>query len=284
MVTGLPREFAIPHPKQQGLSLSCLNQLPKRRPQDSLAVYGCPFKLTDPMAPFSLPLDYPRIRRVASFSELVATPFEAGINAICWERELKGDFAEVVLALGTISGVEPLEESQLAALRLSAAGQQAVATMIEDLRGLRAHTFEPVLNCIMAYPREEDAGPVRTDVLSFHADRTPIPTATWLCTYHGRPSEGLRNDEAVRRVDIPETRAALLKDYGGPDDASFCEHLSESCYDLHYAAMPDARPFSFGIGNLWRIACEYPDAIVPPCIHRAPEEQPGDSPRLLLIS
>ncbi|HUR46218.1 MAG TPA: hypothetical protein VMZ27_10115, partial [Candidatus Saccharimonadales bacterium] len=64
----------------------------------------------------------------------------------------------------------------------------------------------------------------------------------------------------------------------------FREYLKENCYDLHYAPIPTARPFSFGLGNLWRIAVDYPCSPVPPCLHRAPETLPGQPPRLLLIS
>ena len=123
-----------------------------------------------------------------------------------------------------------------------------------------------------------------TDVFSFHADSATVEADTYLCTYHGSPSEGLRNDEAQRRVDIPATRAELLKRFGGNDDDAFREYLKENCYDLHYAPIPSARPFSFGLGNLWRIATDYPGCPVPPCIHRAPATLPGESPRLLLIS
>jgi hypothetical protein len=38
------------------------------------------------------------------------------------------------------------------------------------------------------------------------------------------------------------------------------------------------------VGNLWRIAIEYPGCLVPPCIHRAPATPSGPSQRLLLIS
>ena len=76
----------------------------------------------------------------------------------------------------------------------------------------------------------------------------------------------------------------LLQLFGGADDAEFAEYLSDNCYDLHYSPAPDARPFSFGIGNLWRIAVDWPGSSVPPCIHRAPEPPPGSPPRLLLIS
>jgi len=125
---------------------------------------------------------------------------------------------------------------------------------------------------------------VPTDVYSFHADSATVEADTYLCTYHGAPSEGLRNEEALRRIDVPETRAELLKYFGGDDNDTFREYLKENCYHLHYAPIASARPFSFGIGNLWRIALDYPGSPVPPCIHRAPENKHGDSPRLLLIS
>jgi len=109
------------------------------------------------------------------------------------------------------------------------------------------------------------------------------PQRTWLCTYHGACSEGLRNEDALLKVSIPETRAALLKEYGGADDADFAEFLHEHSYDSHYAPKPDASPYPFGTFALWRIATRWPGSPVPPCIHRAPENRPG-SPRLLLIS
>ena len=67
-----------------------------------------------------------------------------------------------------------------------------------------------------------------------------------------------------------------------PED--FLAFLNENFYDLHYAPLPEAQPFSFGIGNLWRVAIEYPGSPVPPCIHRAPITHPGQPSRLLLLS
>jgi hypothetical protein len=226
----------------------------------------------------------PRIRRVGSFLELLAIPFADGVNALCWERTLPGDFSEVVDLLGVGEGITTLDESLLRSLPVSAAGRVAIDVLLADQQLLRAHDLDPALNCIIGYPRDEDPGPVATDVFSFHADSAPVPAATWLCTYHGAASEGLRNEEAQRRVDIPATRAELLARFGGADDADFQEYLRENCYDLHYAPLPSARPFSFGLGNLWRIAIAYPGCPVPPCIHRAPATPPGAPPRLLLIS
>jgi len=73
-----------------------------------------------------------------------------------------------------------------------------------------------------------------------------------------------------------------LRLFGGSDDAEFLAFLREHHFDLHYAPLPGARPFSLGVGNLWRLAVRYPGSRVPPCIHRAPQES-GGIPRLLLI-
>ncbi len=229
-------------------------------------------------------LDYRRIQRVNSFLELVTTPFTDGVNALCWPRTLPGDFSEVVRLLDGSEDIMVLDEARLLGLRVSAAGRVAIDFMLADQRLLRERDLDPVLNCIHGYPRDEDAGPVATDVFSFHVDSATVAADTWLCTYHGPASEGLRNDEAQRRVDIPATRAELLQQFGGEDNDEFRDYLKENCYDLHYAPTPSARPFAFGLGNLWRIATEYPGSPVPPCIHRAPATLPGQPPRLLLIS
>ena len=235
------------------------------------------------MTPFTRPPGYTRIKTVNSFSELVSTPFADGVNALCWQRTLPGDFNEVVDHLGAGEGITTLDEARLLSLPASAAGRAAIAILLEDQRLLREHDLDPVLNCIHAYPRDEDTA-LSTDVYSFHVDSATVEADTWLCTYHGLASEGLRNDEAQRRVDLPATRAELLKLFGGKDDDDFREYLTENCYDLHYAAIPAAQPFTFGLGNLWRIATDWPGSPVPPCIHRAPTTRSGQPPRLLLIS
>lgn len=263
---------------------------------------------------------HPCIKRVASFEELAGTGLADGVNALCWERTLAGDFGEVVaklvaeeehrcglLAAQCLSpvlarhssrnqgkeGIVTVDEARLQSLALSPAGRVAVGVILADLRLLREQERDPVLNCIHGYLRDEEPGPVATDVFSWHADSAPVEADTWLCTYHGSPSEGLRNEEALRRVDIPATRAELLTLYGGADDEGFREFLREHCYDLHYTPGPGAQPYSFGVGNLWRIACEYTGPSlprhssqerrrVPPCVHRAPATIPGQ-PRLMVI-
>lgn len=225
----------------------------------------------------------PRLKVVSSFAELVATPFANGVNALCWPRELRGDFGEVVRALGPGDGLVNLDATRLNALELGTDGRAAREFLLADLRLLHTQGLAPVLNCIHGYPPDEANATVATDVFSFHADSAPVEAATWLCTYHGAPSEGLCNEDALRRIDVPSTRAALLKEYGGADDADFAEYLRENCYDLHYAPRPAAQPYSFGLGHLWRIAIDWPGSPVPPCVHRAPATVPGE-PRLLLIS
>jgi len=234
------------------------------------------------MSAASIPAN-PHIRLVSSFAELVAARFTNGVNALCWERSLPGDFGELVARVGDAD--EPivvLDEARLRQLPVSAAGHAAAEAILNDLRLLREQDRDPVLNCIYGYPRDEEAGPVPTDVFSYHADSAPVEADTWLCTYHGSPSEGLPNADVIRRVDDPGTRAELLRQYGGDDDDEFRDYLHEHCYDLHYAPRPDARPYSFGIGHLWRIAVDWPGSPVPPCVHRAPATIPGQ-PRLLVI-
>lgn len=232
----------------------------------------------------NFPNDYFRLRSVSSFTELVGTPLRGGVNALCWPRTLPGHFAEVAARLARDeASIHALDEDELRALPVSAAGRLAVDAMLADFRLLRDRQLDPVLNFINGSAHDEPDAIVATDVFSWHADRAPVPLDTYLCTYFGPTSEGLRNEDATRRVDNPATRAALLARYGGADDAGFRDFLAEHSYDLHYAAAPGAQPFAFGHFNLWRIAVEYPANPVPPCIHRAPEAGPGEV-RLLLIS
>jgi hypothetical protein len=225
-----------------------------------------------------------RVRVVGSFEELVGARFEGDVNALCWARELAGDFQEVAAALSAAEGMTSIEDEDLRALKLSAAGCVAREVLLADQESMRGAGLQPILDCMTGYARDEAAGPIPTDVYSFHIDSATVQADTFLCTYLGRSSEGLLNEEAMRRADVAETRAQLLERYGGCDDAGFAAYLSEHHYDLHYWPRPGAQPYSFGLGNLWRIAIVCPDSPVLPCIHRAPLTLPGDGARLLLIS
>jgi hypothetical protein len=228
--------------------------------------------------------DYPRLKVVGSFEELVMTPMRDGINTLCWPRMLPGDFGEIVEKLEVGKGITSIDAERLLALELSDAGRAAREILLQDQELLRSHDLLPSLDCINGYENEIESDLLRTDVQSWHVDSATVEADTYLCTYFGAASEGLRNEEAIRRVDVPELRAELLELYDGEEGAGFIEFLNESYLDLHYKPLPHALPFSFGLGHLWRIATLYPESPVPPCIHRAPATLPGQPPRLLLIS
>lgn len=229
-------------------------------------------------------LHHPNVRVVGSFDELVSTPFAGEVNALCWPRGLTGDFDEIARVVGPLDEITTVDDESLRELTLSPAGRAARAVLLADQKLLRDAGLDPSLDLIPAYPREATPGPVPIDVYDWHADSANTLADTFLCSYTVAASEGVANTEAVRRIDIPDTRAALLRSYGGADDAGFVTWCAERCYDLHYAALPHARPFSFGFGNLWRIATQCPGSPVSPCIHRAPATAAGRPPRLLLIS
>ena len=81
------------------------------------------------MMPFTLPSDYPRVQRVNNFGELVTTRFANGVNALCWERKVEGDFAEVVQLLGPGEAITTVDDARLLALPASAAGRVAIENL-----------------------------------------------------------------------------------------------------------------------------------------------------------
>ncbi|MCW3462979.1 DUF1826 domain-containing protein [Chitinophaga nivalis] len=219
------------------------------------------------------------IRYVTNFQDLVATPFEGAVNAIGWTRNLTGDFSEIVSKVALSGNITTIEQEELLALQLSEQGQLAREMLLNDWQLLEAHGASPVLNVIKYYDRDDTFFP--TDVYSFHVDRSPIPTDTFLCTYYGDSSEILPNAQAKQKILIPEIRDELKKLYHGAAEG-FASFLSEHFFDLHYQATPDAHPITLGLGQLWRLAVDHPQSKVPPCIHRAPNEKSGQH-RLLLI-
>lgn len=224
------------------------------------------------------------VQIVDSFEQLLAANFTKSVNAICWARELEGDFDEIVRAAGPLDEITGLDEEDLQSLELSPAGRQAREILIQDLRLLENAKVAPNLDIIPAYPRDLTASPVPVDVYDLHADSATVLADTFLCSYTEPASEGVRNEDATRYVDVPEIRAQLLADYGGADDEGFASYLKERFFDLHYAIRDGAPVFNFGTGNLWRIATQCPGSPTLPCIHRAPATQPGAPARLLLIS
>ena len=222
-----------------------------------------------------------QIRCVTNFHDLVSTPFHGEINALCWNRKLQGDFAEIVNKVALNEDIVELDEEELCELKLSEQGQLAREILLNDLNLLKAYGASPVLNLIRCYERDDAYSFFPTDVYSFHVDRSPVPTDTFLCTYYGESSEIISNTQAVQKVIIPEIRDGLKKLYHGADEG-FESFLSEHFFDLHYQANPTERPVNLGLGNLWRLAVDHPESQVLPCVHRAPKEKTGEH-RLLLI-
>ena len=221
------------------------------------------------------------VKQVASFEELITTDFAYSMNAICWERSLEGDFSEIVNKLTYIDTTIQIDEEQLTQLLLSPKGQLARKTLLDDFQQLKAIGASPELNVLKDYERDEDFVVFPKDVYSFHVDRSPIPVATFLCTYFGDSSEIVSNSDAVQKILLPEIRSELRKLYKGTEEG-FDAFLIENFYDLHYQANQNAKIIQFGTGNLWKLAVDHPKMKVEPCIHRAPEEKSGQK-RLLLI-
>ncbi|MEJ6617405.1 MAG: hypothetical protein QNL61_10905 [Crocinitomicaceae bacterium] len=220
-----------------------------------------------------------QIETVTNFQDLVSIPFHGEVNALCWKRELLGDFSEIVKKMETAENIVELDLKLLQELELSEQGNLARKILLSDMKLLKEQGVSPVLNVIKNYDRDDFFFP--TDVYSHHVDRSPIPTNTFLCTYFGDASEIISNSQVIQKVLVPEIRAELKKIHGGPD-TDFESFLTEYFFDLHYQALPDARPINLGIGNLWRLAVDHPESNVQPCVHRAPNETSGQS-RLLLI-
>jgi len=138
--------------------------------------------------------DYGRIKMVTSFEELLSTPFEGNLNALCWKRTLPGDFGEVVANLGAGSGITTIEEDRLKELSLSNEGKLARDILLADQELLRTQELSPVLDCVNGYHHDMEAGAVPTHVQSFHADSATVVADTYLCTYYGLSSEGVFNE------------------------------------------------------------------------------------------
>lgn len=221
------------------------------------------------------------IEQVSDFSDLVNTNFQGQTNAICWHRKLAGDFEEIVSKLKLKENITEVSTKDLLSLQLSENGNAAREIILNDLKLLSDFGASPSLNLIKNYERDEELGFISTDVYSYHVDRSPIATDTFLCTYYGPASDILPNEEAIQKILVPEIREQLKELHDGPED-EFESFLTEYFFDLHYQPKIDAKPINLGTGHLWRLAVDHPQQKVLPCVHRAPVESNGEY-RLLLI-
>ena len=225
--------------------------------------------------------DNNQVRVVTTFSELVNTTFQGEINAICWNRDLLGDFKEIVSKLELKENIIEVSTEDLLALQLSEKGIQARDIILNDIQLLTDFGASPSLNLLKNYERDQDLDFISTDVYSYHVDRSPIETDTFLCTYHGAASDIISNDQVEQKILIPEIREKLKALHEGPE-AEFETFLQEYFFDLHYQPKPNSGPVNLGSGHLWRLAVDHPTQQVLPCVHRAPVEKDGEY-RLLLI-
>ncbi len=223
----------------------------------------------------------PQIKYVHTFQDLMATPFQGDTNAICWSRELMGDFGEIVNSIEIDDNMVEIHPDDLIELVLSEQGQLARDILLNDMKLLEAHGASPSLNIIKYYERDDSYPFFPTHVYSFHVDRAPIAADTILCTYYGACSEILPNAQGTQKVLIPEIRAELKKLHDGADE-DFESFLIENFFDLHYQTNPGAQPIKLGLGHICRLAIDHPESKVLPCLHRAPMENDGRI-RLLLI-
>ena len=225
--------------------------------------------------------NHKQIREVSTFSELVNSKFQGETNAICWHRDLHGDFNEITCKLELKENITEVSVEDLLALQLSENGHSAREIILQDIQLLSDFGASPSLNLLKCYERDDELDFISTDVYSYHVDRSPIETDTFLCTYHGAASDILPNDQVEQKILIPEIRNKLKELHDG-SEAEFESFLKEYFFDLHYQPKPTAEPLNLGNGHLWRLAVDHPAQQVLPCIHRAPVEKIGEY-RLLLI-
>lgn len=226
-------------------------------------------------------ISHHQIKTVSSFKELINREFQGDNNAICWQRNLVGDFEEIVSKLELKNNITEVSVEDLENLTLTDHGELAREIIINDLRLLADFGASPSLNLIKNYERDDELDFISTDVYSYHVDRSPIATSTSLCTYFGAASDILPNDQAIQKILIPEIREKLKELYDGKEE-DFDDFLKAYYFDLHYQPKADAHPINLGLGNLWRLSVDHPEQKVPPCVHRAPAENDGEY-RLLLI-
>jgi hypothetical protein len=222
-----------------------------------------------------------QINTVSNFSELINLHFHGEVNAVCWHRNLTGDFKEIVTKLHLVENITEVSTEDLLALQLTKQGNLARETILNDMQLLADFGASPSLNLLKSYERDDELDFFATDVYSFHVDRSPIETDTFLCTYHGAASDLVSNDQVEQKILIPEIRAKLKQLHDG-SEAEFDRFLEEYFFDLHYQLKPNAQPVNLGLGHLWRLAVDHPTQKVLPCVHRAPVETDGEY-RLLLI-
>ena len=109
-----------------------------------------------------------RIRVVNCFDELVSTRFVGDINALCWPRQLAGDFQAIIDQLQADDGITSIEDDDLRALTLSPSGSVARNVLLADQALLRGRGIAPTLDCINGYAEHlcRNGFPLRNQAVS----------------------------------------------------------------------------------------------------------------------
>lgn len=221
-----------------------------------------------------------QIKIVGSFEELTTKKFQGSTNALCWKRELRGNFEELVSKLELKENITEISQEDLLKLSLSEDGIFARNSILEDMKNLEKFGAQPSLNLLQYYEKDDEFDFISTDVYSYHVDRSPVLIDTYLCTYFGAPSDIIKNAECRKKIDIPEVRAQIKNLFDGSEEG-FENFIKENFFDLHYEALDSAKPTNLGNSHLWRLAVDHPQQNVQPCVHRAPLE--NNQLRLMLI-
>ena len=77
--------------------------------------------------------DHKQIGVVATFPELVNSKFQGNMNAMCWYRNLAGDFKEIVTKLELKENITEVSVEDLLALQLSEKGNLAREIILKDI-------------------------------------------------------------------------------------------------------------------------------------------------------
>ena len=108
--------------------------------------------------------DHKQISMVSSFSELVGSNFQGDRNAICWYRNLNGDFQEIVKQLELKENITEVSIDDLLGLQLSEQGHLAREIILKDMQLLSDFGASPTLNLIQNYERDDELDYISTDV------------------------------------------------------------------------------------------------------------------------
>jgi hypothetical protein len=97
---------------------------------------------------------------VSTFSELVQTDFTGATNALCWHRNVEGDFAAIVNQLQLQENITEVTPEDLVALRLTEQGSRAREIILKDIQLLTDFGASPALNLLKCYECDDAFFPI----------------------------------------------------------------------------------------------------------------------------